>query len=151
MNSFTCIYQEFSSDFFNFRNTFYLKTLLGLLFSRHKHQWLHWYIALLTLMPYCLATFQEAQQFGLCLSPKKQICILYAIFDCVHAQRFYLTAWRLEFVESRYALVNERSTFYYEVFKYYLNMLKIPHSSSIAGAKGFSIKNFLITFQIYPS
>ena len=92
-------------------------------------------------MPYCLANFEKTQQFELCLSPQKQIytCLPYAIFDSIHAQRFYFAAWRLEFAETGSPLVNEKSTFFYEVFKYYLNLLKNPHKSSIADAKVFSI------------
>ena len=56
----------------------------------------------------------------------------YAIFDCIRVQRFYLTAWRLEFAQRGSPLVNERSTFFYEVFKYYLILLKNPQKNSIA-------------------
>ena len=64
----------------------------------------------------------------------------YAIFDCIRVQRFYLTAWRLEFAQRGSPLVNERSTFFYEVFKYYLILLKNPQKNSIADTNLFSIR-----------
>lgn len=94
------------------------------------------------ILKYFRSDISKAQWFELCLSRKKQIytCMHYAIFDCIRVQRFYLTAWRLEFAQRGSTLVNERSTFFYEVFKYYLILLKNPQTNSIADTNLFSIR-----------